>query len=41
MGDNPVPPRPWWEHWDDGASREHQGFVEDDQKFAREREALE
>ena len=40
MGDNQEPARPWGEHWEDGASREHQGMVEDEQKHAREREAL-
>ena len=30
----------WYEHWEDGASREHRGMREDDERFARQQEDL-
>jgi hypothetical protein len=29
-------PARWFDHWEDGASREFRGMREDDEKFARE-----
>ena len=34
----PVVPRPWWEHWEDGASREYRGLREDDEAERHRRE---
>jgi len=30
--------RPWWEHWEDGASREYRGLREDAEAEQRQRE---
>ena len=34
--DEPQPQPRWFDHWEDGASREYRGMREDDEKFARE-----
>ena len=34
--DEPQPQPRWFDHWEDGASREFRGMREDDEKFARE-----
>ena len=35
-----VPKARWYDHWEDGASREHRGMREDDERLARQQEDL-
>ena len=38
--EEPQPKARWYDHWEDGASREHRGMREDDERLARQQEDL-